>query len=227
MAAVEGWQSARPPRPIMLAGRFATLRPPEPEDAEHLYRQFHDDDPRLWDYMPYGPFNVAQWDEFWSWCPTSEDPRFFVVTNTTSGVALGYLALLRADVGNGSVEVGHVLFSAAMRRTPMSTEAIYLASEEALMGLRNRRCLEWKCDSDNQRSRRAAERFGFRYEGTFRQHMVVKGRNRDSAWFSIIDAEWPLVSEAVRAWLSPENFDRQGRQIRSLEQIRSGISTPR
>lgn len=132
---------------------------------------------------------------------------------------------MRADTANGSVEIGHVVFGHALQRTPAATEALYLAAAEAFASLGNRR-LEWKCDSSNQRSRRAAARFGFRYEGTFHQHMVVKGRNRDSAWFSILDCEWPLIKAALETWLAPENFDEAGRQRRGLVSVREAM-TPR
>jgi RimJ/RimL family protein N-acetyltransferase len=198
------------------------LRPPRREDSGPLLAAVGSGDPALWEYLPYGPFGDRDWAQFLDWCIDSEDPRFYVVAGVQDGPPLGWLSMLRADTLHGSVEIGHVVFGAALQRTPGSTEAIYLAAKEAFEVLENRR-LEWKCDSENQRSRRAAERFGFRYEGTFRQHMVVKGRSRDSAWFSIIDEEWPLVRSAVQAWLALENFDAAGRQRRSLASIREPL----
>jgi RimJ/RimL family protein N-acetyltransferase len=118
------------------------------------------------------------------------------------------------------IEIGHIWFSPALQRTRQATEAIYLMARYAFDDLGYRR-LEWKCDALNESSRRAAERFGFTFEGVFRQHLVIKGRNRDTAWFSILDGEWPPIRAAFEAWLVPENFDREGRQRRSLSEIRS------
>jgi RimJ/RimL family protein N-acetyltransferase len=117
------------------------------------------------------------------------------------------------------IEIGHIWFGASLQRTPGATEAIYLLSREAFDGLGNRR-LEWKCDAANARSRRAAERFGFTFEGVFRQHMIVKGRNRDTAWYALLDGEWPAARAAYEAWLASENFDADGRQRRSLASLR-------
>jgi RimJ/RimL family protein N-acetyltransferase len=133
-------------------------------------------------------------------------------------------SFMRMDPQNGVIEIGHIWFAPALQRTRQATEAIYLMARHAFDDLGYRR-LEWKCDSLNGPSRRAAERFGFTYEGVFRQHMVVNGRNRDTAWFSIIDGEWPAVRAAFEAWLAPENFDSKGGQRRSLAEARHGIQT--
>ncbi len=134
--------------------------------------------------------------------------------------AIGVASYLRIDPPNGSVEVGHLSYAPALQRTVAATEAMYLMMRRAFEELGYRR-YEWKCDSRNAPSRRAAERLGFGYEGTFRQALVMKGRNRDTAWFSIIDSEWPRVRAAFEQWLDPANFDGRGRQLQSLRQMRS------
>jgi RimJ/RimL family protein N-acetyltransferase len=137
--------------------------------------------------------------------------------------ALGMASFLRIDPDNGVIEIGHIWFAPELQRTHKSTEAIYLMTATAFNELGYRR-LEWKCDSLNVPSRKAADRFGFTFEGIFRQHMIVKGRNRDTAWFSMTDGEWPLRRAAFEAWLSPENFDEKGRQRRSLAALRASLA---
>jgi RimJ/RimL family protein N-acetyltransferase len=127
---------------------------------------------------------------------------------------------LRMTPEHGSIEIGHIWFGAALQRTPQATEAIFLLARHVFDDLGYRR-LEWKCDAANARSRRAAERFGFSYEGTFRHHMVVRGRNRDTAWFAIVDDDWPAVSDGFERWLAPANFDAAGNQLAALESLRS------
>jgi RimJ/RimL family protein N-acetyltransferase len=177
-------------------------------------------DPRLWHYLPYGPFADAE--ELRGWLAeraTSTDPLFLAVVDTATGRASGVVSYLRIEPGDGCIEIGHIWFGAPLQRTPAATEAIYLLARHAFDDLGNRR-LEWKCDAANARSRRAAERFGFTFEGVFRQHMIVKGRNRDTAWFSLLDGEWPAARAAFEAWLAPENFDADGRQRRPLAALR-------
>lgn len=140
--------------------------------------------------------------------------------------AVGTLALMRIDPANGVIEVGSVTFSPLLKRTPASTEAQYLLMKYAFDTLGYRR-YEWKCDDLNAPSRKAAVRLGFRYEGTFRQAIVYKGRNRDTAWYSIVDGEWPAVAAAFEAWLSPDNFDTQGSQRQSLTAIRAAQANAR
>ena len=134
--------------------------------------------------------------------------------------ALGMASFMRMVPEFGVIEIGHIWFAPELQRTRQATEAIYLMAKHAFDDLGNRR-LEWKCDSLNEPSKRAAERFGFTFEGVFRQHMVVKGRNRDTTWFSMTDAEWPLRRAAFEAWLAPDNFDEEGRQRRSLAAFRA------
>jgi RimJ/RimL family protein N-acetyltransferase len=130
---------------------------------------------------------------------------------------------MRITPDHGVIEIGHIWFAPALQRTRQATEAIYLLARHAFDDLGYRR-FEWKCDSLNQPSRQAAERFGFVFEGVFRQHMVIKDRNRDTAWFSILDGEWPVVRAAFEAWLAPENFDEEGRQRRRLAEVRNSLA---
>ena len=176
--------------------------------------------PSLWHYLAYGPFGNQ--GEFTAWLKgraASNDPLFYAIVDQASGQAQGMASLMRIKPEHGVIEVGHIWFAPVLQRTRQATEAIYLLARHAFDHLGYRR-LEWKCDSLNGPSRRAAERFGFIFEGIFRQHMVVKGRNRDTAWFSITDGEWPARRAAFEAWLSPKNFDTGGKQRRSLVAIR-------
>jgi RimJ/RimL family protein N-acetyltransferase len=178
-------------------------------------------DPRLWAYLSYGPF--ADEAEFTAWlrtCAASSDPLFYAIVDRASGRALGMASYLRITPAHGVIEIGHIWFGAGLQRSAQATEAIYLLSRHAFDDLGYRR-LEWKCDALNPRSRRAAERFGFTFEGIFRQHVVVKGRNRDTAWFAIVDRDWPPIRAAYEAWLSPANLDSGGQQRRSLVEIRA------
>lgn len=178
-------------------------------------------DPELWRYMPYGPFADPQAFDQWvsGWAATG-DPFFYAVIDSDTAEAGGMASFMRIEPAHGCTEIGGIWFGAALQRSAAATEAIYLLIEHAFDGLGNRR-LEWKCNAANARSRRAAERFGFTFEGIFRQHMVVKGENRDTAWFALLDSEWPAVRAAFRAWLAPENLDPDGRQIRALQELRA------
>ena len=213
-----------PPRPArtVLEGRFCRV---EPLDVERHARQLHDAnslDPegRMWTYLFSGPF--ASFDEYRAWLeprPASEDPLFFAFVDSRREQAVGAGAYMRIDSANGAMEVGHLAFSPLMQRTPIATEAMYLMMKHAFeLGYRR---YEWKCDALNAGSRRAAERLGFTFEGIFRQAIVYKGRSRDTAWFSIIDREWPALDAAFRAWLDPANFDAEGRQRHSLAVLRA------
>ncbi|WP_337056127.1 GNAT family N-acetyltransferase [Pseudomonas sp. USHLN015] len=217
------WHPVPTPARAPLDGRFVRL---EPVDANRhgddlwVALQSPDGDPRLWDYLGYGPFaNRAPFDAWLAGCQASADPLFFTVIDRASGRAVGLLSYLRIAPNDGCIEIGHIAFGAPMQRSPASTEAVWLLARLAMSELGYRR-LEWKCNALNARSMRAAERLGFTYEGLFRQHMVIKGRNRDTAWFSIIDKEWPAIRDAFEAWLAVDNFDGDGRQKRRLEDFR-------
>ena len=208
-----------------LDGTLVRLEVLDPErHAESLFTSSHGEGTgQLWKHLPYGPF--ASQDEFTAWLgqrSASSDPLFFAVVDRESMRALGMASFLRIEPAHGVIEIGHIWFAPALQRTRQATEAIYLMAKHAFDDLSYRR-LEWKCDSLNEPSRRAADRFGFTYEGVFRQHMIVKGRNRDTAWFSITDGEWPLRKAAFEAWLAPDNFDSAGRQKRTLSDLRTSI----
>ena len=216
--AVQGWQV--PPRPngAVLEGEVVRLEPMDPDlHAADLFRAYsgHDD---LWDYMPYGPFSSASAYHRWAKdAATGTDPLFYVIRARDSGHCGGVASYLRITPEAGSIEVGHINLSPEVNRSRASTEAMFLMMDWAF-GHGYRR-YEWKCDALNMPSRRAAQRLGFSYEGVFRQATVVKGRNRDTAWFAMIDSEWPALREAYRAWLAPRNFDAAGRQRESLSDL--------
>jgi RimJ/RimL family protein N-acetyltransferase len=151
-----------------------------------------------------------------------DDPLAFTIIDRAAGAARGLATLMSMVPEHGVIEIGHIWLSPQLQRTRQATEAIYVMARHAFEDLGNRR-LEWKCDAQNAASRRAAERFGFTFEGVFRQHRVIKGRNRDTAWYSIIDGEWPQRRAAFEAWLAPANFDASGAQRRSLGEISRGI----
>lgn len=213
---------ARLPANTALEGRYVRLEKLDPaRHAQDLWTTLQGSaaDPRLWDYLPYGPFSERQSFDLWlAGHARSTDPWFYSVIDRRSGEVQGIISFLSIVPDHGRIEIGHVTFGAAMQRTAKSTEAVYLLVREAF-ALGNRR-LEWKCNADNARSRRAAQRLGFSYEGTFRQHMIVKGVNRDTAWYSMLDSEWPGVRKAFDGWLSEENF-KDGQQLKGLEAFRS------
>jgi RimJ/RimL family protein N-acetyltransferase len=181
-------------------------------------------DPRIWKYLPYGPFaDQAEIEAHLDRQAASEDPLFFAVI--AAGRAVGVVSFMRMEPAHGVIEIGHIWFGAPLQRTPAATETIYVLARHAFDVLGNRR-LEWKCDAANARSRRAAVRFGFTYEGVFLQHMIVKGRNRDTAWYAMLDKDWPRIRTTFEAWLAPENFDAQGRQVHTLEALRSTLTPP-
>ncbi len=217
------WKPARLPARESIEGNAARLEPLDAgRHARELYAAVAGAD-ELWRYLPYGPFSSEQ--AFTAWiaeCAASADPLFYAIVDRASGEPRGAGSYLRMVPQHGVIEIGHLLFSPLMQRTRLATEAIHLWSRHAFDDLGYRR-LEWKCNAQNEPSRRAAERFGFTFEGVFRQHMVVKDRNRDTAWYSITDGEWPVRRAAYEAWLSPANFDADGRQRRSLAEVRGGI----
>ncbi|WP_425468370.1 GNAT family N-acetyltransferase [Phaeobacter marinintestinus] len=210
------------PRPPLtpMQGRTARLIPTQTSHAPALYDAFaRDTDGRNWTYLPYGPFATEA--DFTTWMEATcqgDDPLFHTVC-TAEGTPVGLATFLRIDPGAGVIEVGHIHFSPLMQGSAVSTEAMYLMMKRVFDELGYRR-YEWKCDALNAPSCAAAERLGFTYEGTFRQATTYKGRNRDTAWFSILDSEWPHLKTAFKAWLAPENFDENGRQRQSLTDLR-------
>ncbi|MCP9489311.1 MAG: GNAT family N-acetyltransferase [Solirubrobacteraceae bacterium MAG38_C4-C5] len=217
------WKPARAPEHRMLQGDRVALEPLEPDrHADDLFAaaQGPGADPGLWRYLSYGPF--AEAGELRAWLverAACTDPLFLAVVDRATGRAGGVVSYLRIEPAHGCIEIGHIWFGAELQRTPQATEAIHLLARHAFDDLGNRR-LEWKCNAANARSRRAAERLGFTFEGVFRQHLIIKGRNRDTAWFSLLDCEWPTARAAFEAWLAPENFDADGRQRRPLAALR-------
>lgn len=217
------WRPAKAPQPVPLVGRFIRLEKLDPRrDREHLWAVFQgpEADQTLWKYLAYGPFTERE--DFDHWLDSnaaSSDPLFYSVIDLASGQTQGILSLMSIVPEQGRIEIGHIAFGAAMQRTPKGTEAIYLLGKQAF-ALGNRR-LEWKCNNDNARSKRAAERFGFTFEGVFRKHMVTKDHNRDTAWYSITDDEWPAIAAGFERWLS-ENNQRPEGQLKTLEACRTG-----
>lgn len=218
---VTGWEPRQRPSHTVLDGRMVRLEPLSVAHVPDLFAAYSTDRAgRMWTYLAVGPF--ASEAEFGAWVAplvSSEDPLFFAVVDKANGKPVGIVSYLRIDPVNGSIEVGWVTWSPLMQRSALSTEAHYLLMKHAFEGLGYRR-YEWKCNALNMPSMKAAERLGFTYEGTFRQAVIVKGRNRDTAWFSVIDKEWPTLRDAFDVWLKPDNFDAEGRQRRRLEDFR-------
>jgi RimJ/RimL family protein N-acetyltransferase len=209
-----------PPRTVM-EGRFCRLEPLDPaRHARDLYAASElDAEGRNWTYLFVGPF--AAFESYRAWLDEvakADDPLFHAIVDRKTGKAVGVATFMRIDPPNGVIEVGNINYSPLLQRTPAATEAMFLMMGRVFDELGYRR-YEWKCDTLNAPSRAAALRLGFRYEGLFRQAVVYKGRNRDTAWFSIIDGEWPALKRAYEQWLAPENFDAAGRQRRKLTEL--------
>ena len=226
MTDLSSWTSRPRPRRQAMEGRFVRLEPLDPAahgdglfqvstvpDAAERFRY-------LFDVPPESRTAFQPWLEK---AAASEDPLFFTVIDRESGEVAGRQTLMRIDPAFGVAEIGNIYWGPPIARRPAATEALYLFARHIFDGLGYRR-FEWKCNDANAPSKRAALRFGFAFEGVFRQHMVVKGENRDTVWFSIIDKEWPVVKAAFEHWLAPGNFDRSGEQRRRLEDIRSALA---
>ena len=212
--ALDGWTPPPWPGPVGLVGRYVKVEPLSPGHAPALFAANRVDD-AIWDYLSYGPF--ADPGGYRAWVEKvagGADPLFFALTDRAVGTPGGVASLMRIKPEAGSIEVGNICLSPSLQRTRAASEAIYLLAEWVFR--EGYRRLEWKCDSLNRRSRRAAERFGFSFEGVSRNHMVVKGRSRDTAWFAMTDGDWRCLKPAWEAWLAPGNFDEEGRQRRAL-----------
>lgn len=208
---------ARPPRTAMR-GAYVDIEPLEIErHAPSLFRaQAEDRDGRRWTYLAFEqPATETAYREFLASVAGGDDPLFHAIVDRASGDAVGLCSFLRIEPRNASIEIGHLNFAPRLSRTRGATEAIFLLMRRAFAELGYRR-FEWKCDALNDPSRRAAMRFGFTFEGIFRQATVYKGRNRDTAWYSIVDGEWPALERAYMRWLAPANFDAAGAQHESL-----------
>ncbi|WP_293266564.1 GNAT family protein [Neptunomonas sp.] len=216
------WEERPSPRRIVLQGKYCRLVPLDPVlHGAQLYQAFIEKDQEAdWTYLPYGPFhNSKEFDVWLENACSGNDPLFYSVIDERSSQAIGLVSFLRIDPRVGVIEVGHIHFSACLQKTPMATEAMYLMMAYVFDELGYRR-YEWKCDSCNQGSKKAALRLGFKYEGIFRQATLYKGRNRDTAWFSMLDKEWPELKEIFHKWLDEENFDDKGQQKCSLQDCR-------
>lgn len=216
--AVQGWAPVALPAREVLQGQSVRLEPMEPDlHAADLHRAYSGHD-ALWDYLPYGPFSsAAGYHRFCKEVASGRDPHFYVLRDLETGLSGGVASYLRITPEMGAIEVGHICISPELARSRVWTEAMFLMMQWAFdQGYRR---YEWKCDALNMPSRRAAQRLGFSFEGIFRQAAVVKGRNRDTAWFAVIDKEWPALQEAYRAWLAPQNFDAKGHQRERLSDL--------
>jgi RimJ/RimL family protein N-acetyltransferase len=217
---------APPPQPTVLPGRVVTLRPfDRASQAEALYQATHGPEKEdQWRYMSDGPFaSRGDFDLAFDRNAGSNDPLFFAIVDNATGVAIGQASYLRIEPRHRVIEVGNIIFTPALQRSSGATEAMYLMARHVFEDLGYRR-YEWKCNALNQPSRRAALRLGFVFEGVFRQHMIIKGRNRDTAWFSMLDSEWPLRRENFERWLAPSNFDPAGGQVLSLSSMNQNVS---
>lgn len=212
-----------PARETMI-GRFCRVEPIEPDrHAKDLFDAIMcDKNDRDWTYLPYGPF--SEFESYLDWMKRfclSNDPLFFAVIDQASNKAVGVTSYLRITPIHGVIEVGHIYLSNALKKSPAATEAMFLMMKRAFeLGYRR---YEWKCDSLNAPSRAAARRLGFSYEGTFRQAIVYKGRNRDTAWFAITDSDWPMLQGAFLNWLDSNNFDDQGKQKNRLSELTAPV----
>lgn len=220
-AALPGWQPPARPAQRRLQGRFCLVEPLNV--AGHARALFdansRDLEHRMWTYLAYGPFTeFARYERWLAERATDTDPLFQAFIDRASGNAVGVGAFMRIDPPAGTIEVGHIAMSPVLQRSAAATEAMYLMMRHAFeLGYRR---YEWKCDVLNAGSRRAAERLGFVFEGVFRQATVYKGRSRDTAWYSVIDSEWPVLRQAFERWLDPANFDASGQQRASLGELR-------
>lgn len=224
-APLPDWTARARPAPVTLNGHYCRLEPlnAQRHGADLLAAHRLDPEGRNWTYLFSGPFDSdADFNAYLENQAASTDTQHYAVIEQTTQLAVGTLALMRIDPAHGVIEVGHVTFSPKLQRTPISTEAQFLLMGYVFDQLGYRR-YEWKCDSLNAPSRAAAQRLGFTFEGIFRQAMVYKGRSRDTAWFAIIDSEWPALRAAFAAWLNPDNFDAEGQQRASLAQLRAAV----
>ena len=218
---LKNWQPRPRPERVVLEGRYVRLEPLAAQHGDGLYEAatVADDGQRFRWLFENAPDDRAAFDAWLEKSSASQDPLFFAVIDKASGRIAGRQTLMRIDPAFGVIEIGNIYWGPLVSRRPAATEAQFLFARYVFEDLGYRR-YEWKCNNRNEPSKRAAERFGFQFEGIFRQHMVVKGENRDTAWYSIIDKEWPLLRQAYMDWLDPANFDADGNQKRRLEEFR-------
>lgn len=216
-------EPARRPEPVTLQGHFVRLGPLDPEkDAADLYEPTHGPDKeRRFAYLFDGPFeNEAAMAEALTKAAAATDTVTLAIRDAQGSTTLGRATFMRIEPNHRTIEVGSILFSPDLARTPAATEAMYLMARHAFEELGFRR-YEWKCDALNLPSRSAALRLGFRHEGVFARHMIIKGHSRDTAWYAMTDADWPAVKTGFETWLEPGNFDEDGRQVRRLRDLRN------
>lgn len=217
---VPGWKAARLPTRDPMEGRLCRVEPLDPDRhaADLFEANSLDVQGRNFAYLAYGPFaTLAAYRAWMEQTCLGPDPFFHAIVDRASGKAVGVASLLRIDAANGSIEVGHICYSPLLQRTPIATEAMFLLMERVFA--QGYRRYEWKCNALNAASRAAAMRLGFSYEGVFRQAVVAKGRNRDTAWYAMVDGEWPELRAAFQQWLDPANFDADGRQRVGLSSL--------
>jgi len=214
---IHNWETRQYPAKMDIQGKYCVLSPIDiKKHAKPLFQVLHDNPGDSWTYLPYGPFESIIHFKSWLKSTISEhDTVLYAILDVKTKSPIGICSYLRINPEHGVIEVGHLHYSQSLKRTPAATEAMYLMMCHAFDDMGYRR-YEWKCNSCNAPSRRAAERLGFTFEGIFRQHYVLKNRNRDTAWFSILDSEWPAVKEKFIKWLSPSNFDHNGCQLSKL-----------
>ncbi|MDH6233415.1 RimJ/RimL family protein N-acetyltransferase [Mesorhizobium soli] len=219
------WQPRPRPERKVLEGRYVRLEPLDPAkhgDGLFAASSVPDAADRFRWLPEYSPETREGFQPWLDKAKASEDPLYFTVIDKASGEIAGRQTLMRIDPANGVIEIGNIYWGPLISRKPAATEAQFLFMQYAFDELGYRR-YEWKCNNANQPSKRAAERFGFKFEGIFRQHLVVKGKNRDTAWYSVIDGEWPALKRAYENWLDPDNYDADGRQKKRLEDFRAAI----
>lgn len=220
-ALIKNWQAKQFPPLIVMKGHYCTLEPINIEKHRiNLFASLSQDNQRQsWTYLPYGPFDTCeQFQACLIDTASAEDTQLYAILDPKTQLPIGIAGYLRISPEHGVIEVGHLHFSAMLKRTPAATEAMYLMMRYAFDELQYRR-YEWKCNSLNQASRHAALRLGFTFEGIFRQSNVFKNHNRDTVWFSIIDSEWPALKSRFERWLDPSNFDYRGNQLVKLQEI--------
>lgn len=224
-ASLKDWTPRQRPERRSFEGRFVKIEPLDAAyhgDGLYAISTVPDAEIRFRGLSDYPPESRAAFQPWLDKAEHSEDPLFFTIIDKASGEIAGRQTLMRIDAKNGVIEIGNIYWGPPMSRRPAATEALFLFGQYVFDELGYRR-FEWKCNNNNSASKRAAMRFGFVFEGLFRQHMVIKGLNRDTAWFAMTDKEWPRNRQALEQWLDPANFDKDGTQKRRLEEIRAGI----
>jgi RimJ/RimL family protein N-acetyltransferase len=221
---VAGWSGVRLPSRVPMEGKYCRIEALDTDrHAKQLFEAYCEDvNGGLWTYMPHGPFDSEPgFREWMEPACESRDPLFYALIEQSTGRAAGVASYLRITPQHGVIEVGNIAFAPRIQKSAIATEAMFLMMQRAFNELGYRR-YEWKCDSLNAPSRRAAQRLGFSYDGLFKQAIIYKGRNRDTAWFSILDSDWPAIERGFTAWLAAENFDAEGIQRRCLSDLIGG-----